>query len=318
MVATQEASPGRDEAALLEVVGIARSYGARSAVEDLSFSLRRGEVFGLLGVNGAGKTTSLRMICGTLAPSRGKVLIAGVDLFEAPREAKARIGFLPEVPPLDGEARVAEFLDFAAALHRVPRSDRPSAVERALERCGLDEVRHRLIRNLSKGYQQRVGIAQALVHNPDLIVLDEPTVGLDPLQVREIRRLIADLRRDHAVVLSSHILPEIQAVCDRVLILHRGRMAYSDRLEANEERDGRVYGVTFARPPEAGRLAAVDGVREAQDLGSGRFAVTLNAVEALDRLQAAAVAEDWGVRELAARRPNLETIFTQVTAGQDQ
>lgn len=316
MVATTAADTAPDGAALLHVEDLSRVYGGRAAVENLSFSLHRGEVFGLLGVNGAGKTTSLRMICGTLAPSAGRVRIAGLDLHEMPRRAKSHIGFLPEVPPLDAEARVNDFLDFAAAVHRVPRDRRGAAVQRALERCGLTAVRDRLIRNLSKGFQQRVGIAQALVHEPDLIVLDEPTVGLDPLQVREIRQLVAELREEHAVVLSSHILPEIQAVCDRVLILNRGRAAYADRVKTGIGDTTARYNVVFARPPESSDLRALAGVRSVADRGSGRFTLDLARPDDLDTVQEAAGRSGWRIREIVADQPSLEAIFTDVTAGE--
>jgi ABC-2 type transport system ATP-binding protein len=202
-------------------------YGARVAVDALDLDLHPGEVLGLLGPNGAGKSTTLQMLSGNLAPSSGSVEICGVDLSEQPEAAKAHLGYLPEIPPLYRELTVGEFLRFAARLHRVPKADVDAAVRQALQRCGLDDVAQRLIGNLSKGYRQRVGIAQAIVHNPSVIILDEPTAGLDPLQIREIRELIAALGRTHGVILSTHILAEAEALCDQVLILHQGRTVYS-------------------------------------------------------------------------------------------
>lgn len=206
---------------------LSRSYGARTAVHDISFELRQGEVLGLLGPNGAGKTTTLQMLAGCLAPSAGHIEICGIDLLERPREAKALLGFLPETPPLYRDLTVDEYLRFAARLHRVPKADIPAALERAKQRCGLADTGKRLIGSLSKGFQQRVGIAQAIVHNPRVVILDEPTVGLDPIQIREIRSLIRELGGKYSVILSTHILPEVESVCDRIQIMNRGQLVFS-------------------------------------------------------------------------------------------
>lgn len=206
-------------------------YGRRVAVDALDLDLHPGEVLGLLGPNGAGKSTTLQMLSGNLAPSSGSVEIKGVDLSEHPEEAKAHLGYLPEIPPLYRELTVREFLRLAARLHRVPKADLDAAVGQAQQRCGLDEVAKRLIGNLSKGFRQRVGIAQAIVHNPSVIILDEPTAGLDPLQSRDIRRLIGELGQSHGVILSTHILAEAEALCDRALILHQGRTVFSGGME---------------------------------------------------------------------------------------
>ena len=205
---------------------LSRSYGARLAVRDVSFELRQGEVLGLLGPNGAGKTTTLQMLAGCLAPSTGGIEICGIDLLEQPLEAKALLGYLPETPPLYRELTVDEYLRLAARLRRVAKTAIAGAVERAKQRCGLAEVGKRLIGSLSKGYRQRVGIAQAIVHNPRVVILDEPTVGLDPLQIREIRSLIRELGGEHSVILSTHILPEVESVCDRIQIMHQGQLVF--------------------------------------------------------------------------------------------
>lgn len=206
---------------------LSRSYGTLAAVHDISFDLRQGEVLGLLGPNGAGKTTTLQMLAGCLAPSTGTIEICGIDLLERPLEAKALLGYLPETPPLYRELTVDEYLRLAARLRRVPKAAIAEAVENAKQRCGLTEVGKRLIGNLSKGFQQRVGIAQAIVHNPRVVILDEPTVGLDPIQIREIRNLIRELGGTHSVILSTHILPEVESICDRIQIMHRGQMVFS-------------------------------------------------------------------------------------------
>lgn len=211
---------------------LGRRFGTRvAAVEALDLDLFPGEVLGLLGPNGAGKSTTLQMLTGNLAPSSGSIEICGVDLSERPEAAKAHLGYLPEIPPLYRELAVNEFLRLAARLHRVPKAELEAAVESAMQRCGLGDVAKRPIGNLSKGYRQRVGIAQAIVHNPSVIILDEPTAGLDPLQVREIRDLIGVLGRTHGVILSTHMLAEAEALCDRVLILNSGRTVFAGAME---------------------------------------------------------------------------------------
>jgi len=215
----------------LRARNLSRRHGKRMVLEALDLELYPGEVLGLLGPNGAGKSTTMRILTGNLASDSGDVEICGVDLFEDSVAAKMHLGYLPEIPPLYPELTVSEYLHLAARLHRVPESDVGAAVMQALQRCALTEVARRLIGNLSKGYQQRVGIAQAIVHAPAVIILDEPTAGLDPLQIREIRALITELGRSHGVILSTHFLPEAEALCGRVLILRQGRMVFSGSVE---------------------------------------------------------------------------------------
>ncbi len=211
---------------------LGRHYGNHRALEGLNLDLRPGEVLGILGPNGAGKSTAMRMLTGTLAPSAGSIEICGIDLIEDPVGAKTHLGYLPEIPPLYRELTVNEYLRLAALLHRVPKSALSVAVGQALKRCGLEEVAKRLIGSLSKGYQQRVGIAQAIVHTPSVVILDEPTAGLDPLQIRDIRSLIKELGHSHGVILSTHILAEAEALCDQVMILHQGRAVFSGSMAA--------------------------------------------------------------------------------------
>lgn len=210
----------------LSAQNLTRHYGEVVAVHQFDLQLRRGEVLGLLGPNGAGKSTTLRMLTGNLAPSSGSVEICGIDLLDKPQEAKAHVGFLPEIPPLYFDMTVNEYLLLAARLHRVPKEALKAALENVKQRCGLEQHSNNLIGTLSKGYQQRVGIAQAIIHNPDVIILDEPTVGLDPNQMREIRQLIRELGTTSSVILSTHILPEVENVCDRVQIMHQGSIVF--------------------------------------------------------------------------------------------
>src|SRR5688500_13425738 len=211
--------------------GLYRCFGTRIAVHDLNLELRHGEVLGFLGPNGAGKTTIMRLLTGNLAPSAGRIEICGIDLIEKPREAKARIGYLPEIPPLYRELTVNEYWRLAARLHQVEKGKIDAALDNAAQRCGLSSIGKRLIGSLSKGYQQRVGIAQAIVHDPEVIILDEPTAGLDPNQMREIRTLIRDLAAERSVILSTHILSEVDNVCDRLQIMNEGRTVLDETME---------------------------------------------------------------------------------------
>ena len=216
---------------MIEVSHLTKKYGKHLAVDDLSFTVEDGQIYGLLGPNGAGKSTIMNILTGYLSATSGQVTVAGHPLPEEADEAKACVGYLPEQPPLYPEMTVGEYLDFVAELKKVPRAQRKEQVLRAARRTGLKKVLPRLIRSLSKGYRQRVGIAQALLGSPKLIILDEPTVGLDPAQVIEIRKLIQELGKAHTVILSSHILSEVQAVCQKVLILSKGRLVASGSLQ---------------------------------------------------------------------------------------
>jgi len=216
----------------IEVEGLSKRYGDYEAVRDLSFQIEPGEVVGFLGPNGAGKTTTMRILTGFIAPTDGSVRIAGFDIFAQGLEARRSIGYLPEMPPLYPEMTPLGYIDFVAKLKDVPRSKRKAAVERALSLCGLRDVYRREIRQLSKGYRQRVGLAQAIVHEPKVLVLDEPTVGLDPIQIREIRAMIRDLAATggQTILLSTHILAEVEAICQRVILIQRGRKVLDQSL----------------------------------------------------------------------------------------
>jgi ABC-2 type transport system ATP-binding protein len=301
---------------LAEVSKVSRSYGDLQAVRDVSFTIRKGEVLGFLGPNGAGKTTTMQMLTGNLAPSAGTVTIAGHDLLEEPRAAKAQIGYLPEQPPVYRELTVDEYLDYCAALNRVPRANRTAARDNVKERCGLAEVGRRLIGNLSKGFQQRVGLAQAIIHLPPLIILDEPTVGLDPIQIREIRALIRELGKDHGVILSTHILPEVQATCDRVQIIHRGELVLNESIDKLERHmKGASLTVAFRAPPPAAELQAIAGVTGVQDEKEGRLLVLHEAEHnPTDEIVRRAAERGWGLYEIRPGRLSLEQLFVEMTA----
>jgi ABC-2 type transport system ATP-binding protein len=247
---------------VIEARGLAKRYGDLVAVSDVSFSVQPGEVVGFLGPNGAGKTTTMRILTGFLPPTDGSAVIAGHDIFAEPIAARRAIGYLPESPPLYPEMSVEGYLGYVAKLKDVPRGERSAAVDRALERCRLTEVRRRVIGALSKGYRQRVGLAQAIVHDPPVMILDEPTVGLDPTQIREIRALIGELAsaRDgkaRTVILSTHILPEVEAICRRVIIMHRGTKALDTSLD--ELRQTGSLEEVFARTTAGDAVAAAEG-----------------------------------------------------------
>ena len=221
---------------LIQVKNLTKRYGDHIAVNDLSFTVQDGRIYGFLGPNGAGKSTTMNMITGCLAVTSGEICISGYDIIDSPQEAKRLIGYLPEIPPLYPDRTPAEFLRFVAEAKHVPKSEITAQICDAMEKAKITDVSNRLIANLSKGYRQRVGVAQALLGNPEYIILDEPTVGLDPLQIIEIRELILSLRREHTVILSSHILSEVQAVCDDVLMISSGSVIACDTMENLKER----------------------------------------------------------------------------------
>jgi ABC-2 type transport system ATP-binding protein len=304
---------------LIRVEHLHRHYGALHAVNDVSFELAAGEVLGFLGPNGAGKSTTMQILTGNLAPSAGRVLVAGQDLLDEPRRAKREIGYLPEQPPLYRELTVDEYLGFCARLRRVPRARLASALDAAKQRCGLGEVGRRLIGNLSKGFQQRVGIAQAIIHSPRVVILDEPTVGLDPIQIREIRTLIRELGQGHSVILSTHILPEVQAVCDRVQIIHQGRLVYASGLAdlTSGLHDASLI-AAFVQIPTPATLKALPGVSAVEALGDGRYRIrhTPGASPA-PHIAELAVNHGWGLLELVPERVDLEQLFVHLTCGDE-
>ncbi len=217
---------------MIQVSNLSKFYGDRKAIDSLNFNVNKGEILGFLGPNGAGKTTTMKILTCFMPASSGSATVAGYDVFESPIEVKKRVGYLPETPPVYKDMVVQEYLMYKAALHQIYGTAAKQAVDTALQKCSLEDVRKRLIGNLSKGYRQRVGLAQAIVHNPDVLVLDEPTVGLDPKQIIEIRELIKSFANDHTVILSTHILPEVQATCSRVLIINQGKIVAIDKIEA--------------------------------------------------------------------------------------
>ncbi len=296
---------------MIEVRQLTKVYGSTVAIDGLDFSVGRGEIVGFLGPNGAGKSTTMRILAGSLGATRGDARIGGIDVLQDPRRVKRLVGYLPEVPPLYVDMTVRMFLRFCS---RIKKADDPrGATERAIERVGLAEVAHRLIGHLSKGYRQRVGIAQALVHDPAVLILDEPASGLDPAQRVEIRELVRELAAgDTTVLLSTHVIPEVEATCDRVIIIQQGRIVAEDAVDVlSAGAPGRSVALWVARPDEAlvRSIEALDGVATVEVVGEGRFLVTASRDI---REDVAGVVVPYGLLELAGRRA-LEDVFLRLT-----
>ncbi len=313
---------------MIEVEHLTKRYGSLTAVDDLSFKVDKGEVVGFLGPNGAGKTTTMRVLTGFLPATEGSARVGGHDIFEDPLAVKRKIGYLPEHPPLYRDMRVRSFLDFAAQIRGVPRSERKDRTADVMDRCGIADRADQLIGQLSKGYQQRVGVAQAIVHNPDVIVLDEPTIGLDPNQIREVRQVIKGLGREHTVILSTHILPEVEMVCDRVIIINKGQISAvdsTDNLRANMQGTQRYYvrvlgdsedaQKAIREIPEVVDVSVADGQDSEDGVGLNVDAPTQDDIR--PKLAAKVVARGLGLLELRRVEMSLEDIFHQLTTSEE-
>ncbi|HEV8577761.1 MAG TPA: ABC transporter ATP-binding protein [Thermoanaerobaculia bacterium] len=305
---------------MIEAQTLSRRYGDFTAVDGISFSVKDGEILGMLGPNGAGKTTTIRMITGFLPPTSGKVTVAGKDLFEAPREARRQVGYLPENVSLYPEMRVSEYLTYRARLEGLSRGEIRQAVPVAMERCLVTDVRDQIIGTLSKGYRQRVGLATAILHNPRVLVLDEPTVGLDPKQIISIRELIRQLGREHTLLLSTHILPEVELLCDRVVIIDRGKIVAEGTPESLRESAMGNPGVRLVLKDGAAgvgdALAAIPGVLAVR-AGASDGVWLLECERGSDVREAVfrtAVERGWVLLELSRERgATLEDIFVRLT-----
>ncbi len=303
---------------MIQVSHLTKFYGPRAAVNDLTFEVKKGEIVGFLGPNGAGKSTTMKILTGFMPASSGSAKIAGYDVFASPLEVKRNIGFLPENPPVYPEMQVQDYLQFAAELHQVPREKLRTAVDHALTKTSLGDVRHRLIGNLSKGFRQRVGLAQALVHNPAILILDEPTVGLDPKQIIEIRELIKGLGGEHTVILSSHILPEVTATCERIIVISKGRIVAEDTIDQLTTRikKGVIYSLVVKNPDPTGVAAIrnIPGIHTVTQAGPKLvIEVQSGTNEIRDQIIETAVKKEMGVLEFSAEKVSLEEIFLQLT-----
>jgi ABC-2 type transport system ATP-binding protein len=307
---------------VIEVQHLTKRYGRVTAVDDVTFKVERGEILGFLGPNGAGKTTTMRVLTGYLPATSGRAIVAGFDVFDQPLEAKRRTGYLPETPPLYPEMTVREYLGFVARIKGVPAGERKGRVDASMEKTRVTDMADRHCGKLSKGYRQRVGLAQALLHNPDVLILDEPTAGLDPKQIIETRELIKQLAGDHTIILSTHILPEVSQTCQRVVIINRGRVVAVDtpadltrRLGGAQTMYVQVDGAADDAPGALQRIAGITRVTEVdrQD-GIVGYEVDSDAGHDLRReIARAVVTSGWGLLELRPVRMSLEDIFLQLT-----
>lgn len=307
---------------MIEVSHLSKNYGDHKAISDLNFVINKGEVVGFLGPNGAGKSTTMKIITGFMAASSGQVKVCGFDVFESPIEVKKRIGYLPENPPLYTDMLVADYLKYVAELKQVPSGKINSYIDIALEKTQLTQVKNRLIQNMSKGFKQRVGIAQALVSQPEVLILDEPTVGLDPKQVSEIRNLIKELQGEHTIILSTHILPEVQATCNKVIIIHDGKIVAQDTIENIEKMNQGAIVLTVKTKRESAldqQFKNINGVNEVEMISSYQYQIKLmEKSNAIEEIANEVIRSGSGLIELSPSRTSLEDVFLKLTYGQDK
>ena len=303
------------EETIVKVDHLSHRYSVQWAIRDINFEVPKHGIYGLLGSNGAGKSTTMNIMCGVLRQSEGDVYIKGISMSKNPVEAKRHIGFLPQNPPLHMDLTVTEYLEYCAALRYIPDRETPQAVKKVLERCGISHFSKRLLRNLSGGYQQRVGIAQAIIHNPDFVVLDEPTNGLDPNQILDVRHLIKEIAEEHTVLISTHILSEVQAVCDHIRMIEQGRLVFAGTVE---EFDNYIVPdslfVSLMAMPAIEDLKRVPGVLDVEELGGPNYRIKYKDFqEVTERLVEASSARCWGLTELRQEKSSMNDIFAELS-----
>ena len=300
---------------IVKVEKLSHRYSVQWAVRDINFEITENGIYGLLGSNGAGKSTTMNIMCGVLKQTEGEVFIKGVSMRENPVEAKRYIGFLPQKPPLYNDLTVEEFLAFTANIRRIPTGEVAEAIKVVIARCGISHFSSRLVRNLSGGYQQRLGIAQAIIHNPAFVVLDEPTNGLDPNQIVEIRHLIKEIAEERTVILSTHILSEVQATCDKIKMIEHGHMIFSGTMEEfNNYVEPCSFLVTFGNPPAPEELKNIDGISEVEPLTLREYRVYFTAPAGItQQVIARSVEKGWQLEEICLERESLDTIFARLS-----
>jgi ABC-2 type transport system ATP-binding protein len=306
---------------MIKVENLTKRYAGQTAIKDLSFEVGQGEIMGFLGPNGAGKTTTMRILAGFMPATSGRASVAGFDVFDQSLQARSHLGYMPENVPLYNDMRVTEYLDYRAALKGVPHRRVAERVGDVKELCGLKEVEKKLIGALSKGYRQRVGLADALIAEPDLLILDEPTIGLDPNQIRQVRELIKNLGKQHTILLSTHILPEVEMTCSRVIIIHKGRIEACDTpenlLSQIRQAGGVLVEAKTANDDGTEQLKKIAGVRDVAVESEGDWQIfSLRVESGLDvreEIFQLAAARHWTLRELSQRRATLEDVFVEIT-----
>jgi len=306
---------------MIKVENLTKRYAGQAAIQDLNFEVGQGEIMGFLGPNGAGKTTTMRILSSFMPPTSGRATVAGFDVFEQSLQSRAHLGYMPENVPLYNDMRVTEYLDYRAALKAVPHRRIAERVGDVKELCGLKEVEKKVIGTLSKGYRQRVGLADALLHEPDLLILDEPTIGLDPNQIRQVRELIKNLGKQHTILLSTHILPEVEMTCSRVIIIHKGRIEACDTPEnllgKIRQAGGVVLEAKVGVDNGGEELKKISGVRDVTVDADGDWKIFSLRVESgtdvREEIFRLAIDRHWTVRELTQRRATLEDVFVELT-----
>jgi ABC-2 type transport system ATP-binding protein len=300
---------------IVRIEGLSHRYATAWAIRDINIELNKKGIYGLLGSNGAGKSTTMNILSGVLNQTKGEVYINGINLRHEPIKAKQRIGFLPQVAPLYLDLTVNEYLLYCARLREMQEKDIPAALEEVMTKCGVVHVKDRLLKNLSGGYRQRVGIAQSIVHKPSLVILDEPSNGLDPVQIVEVRNLIREIGQDRTVLLSSHILSEIQLLCQEILVIEQGRLVFSDSMEAfNNYMAPQSMLVEFEAPPRADDLGRIAGISRVEMLTSHSFRVFYDGSKQVsEAIVGMSVTKQWRLTQLAVERNSIDEIFRQLT-----
>ena len=303
------------EESIVKVEHLSHRYSVQWAIRDINFEITKNGIYGLLGSNGAGKSTTMNIMCGVLKQTEGDVYIKGISISKNPVEAKRHIGFLPQVPPLHPDLTVEEYLEYCAELRHIPDRVVKKAIKEVMGRCGISHFAKRVIHNLSGGYQQRVGIAQAIIHNPELVIFDEPTNGLDPNQIVEIRHLIKEIATERTVILSTHILTEVQATCDYIRMIEQGSMVFSGTVEEFDNYiQPNTLVVSLGTVPLVADIQALPGVVRVDELGGPRFRIQFSdAREAMNSIVEASYTRGWQLTELQQEKSSLDTIFAELS-----
>ncbi|MCK9305302.1 MAG: ABC transporter ATP-binding protein [Bacteroidales bacterium] len=300
---------------IVRVSNLSHRYSVQWAVRDIDFEISDRGIYGLLGSNGAGKSTIMNIMCGVLKQTKGNVFIKGIDMREKPIDAKKLIGFLPQKPPLHFDLTVEEYLIHCANLRMIPEKEIPSAVESVMNKCAISHFRKRLIKNLSGGYQQRVGVAQAIIHNPELVVLDEPTNGLDPNQTIEVRNLIKEISHERTVILSTHILSEVQATCEHIRMVEEGHIVFAGTVDEfdNYITPDTIFVSLLESPPKE-ELAAIPGIVGVEELGGTKYRLKFSDNhEIIEKIVELSVSKNWRLNEIRLERSSLDTIFAEIS-----